>query len=266
VTDECCLPCGAAAGLARDVVATLTFPAGDLYSTAIRGSRVELMALRIPKIIPLFPLPDLVFFPHAYLPLHIFEPRYRAMVRDALEGDRIIGMTLLRDGWEELYYGNHAPIHPVGCAGRITAVQSMDGGRFNITLFGLTRFTVRDQFCDAPYRQAWVEPFHEGDASCPLPPGLKDDLHGLVREFGRLIGHASQIEVFLKRIVDEPAFLNLCCAELPFTPVEKQLFLESVNTTQQAKRLIGMLRFNVDHLARNPASTKNVGLSSPEYS
>ena len=85
--------------------------------------------------------------------------------------------------------------------------------------------------------------------------------HGLVREFGRLIGHASQVEVFLKRIVDEPAFLNLCCAELPFTPVEKQLFLESVNTTQQAKRLIGMLRFNVDHLARNPASTKNVGLS-----
>jgi Lon protease-like protein len=213
----------------------------------------------LPKVIPLFPLPDLVFFPHVCLPLHIFEPRYRAMVRDALDGDRIIGMTLLQDGWEEFYYENTAPIHSVGCAGRITAVQQMEGGRFNISLFGLTRFTVRDQFSDAPYRQAWVEPFHDGDVPPPLPAELKCDLHGLVREFGRLIGCSSKIEGFLKRVVHEPAFLNICCSELPFTPVEKQLFLEAANPLQQAKRLVEVLRFNIESLAGNQAPAKNVG-------
>lgn len=217
------------------------------------------MVLGLPKVIPLFPLPDLVFFPHIALPLHVFEPRYRAMVRDALDGERIIGMILLQDGWEDRYYENDAPIHSVGCAGKITAVQQMEGGRFNITLFGLTRFSVRDQFCDRPYRQAWVEPFHEGDAPSPLPSELKCQLHGLVKEFGKLIGRASQVEVFLQRVVHEPAFLNICCSELPFTPVEKQLFLEAVTPLQQAKRLVEVLRFNIETLARGSASAKNVG-------
>jgi Lon protease-like protein len=194
------------------------------------------MVLALPKVIPLFPLPDLVFFPHIALPLHIFEPRYRAMVRDALDGERIIGMILLQDGWEERYYDNSAPIHPVGCAGRITAVQQMEGGRFNITLFGLTRFSVRDQFSDAPYRQAWVEPFHDVEEPCPLPTELK----------------------CLRRVVHEPAFLNICCSELPFTPVEKQLFLEAATPVQQAKRLVEVLRFNIEALMRNSPSTKHV--------
>lgn len=203
------------------------------------------MVLRLPKIIPLFPLPDLVFFPHVSLPLHIFEPRYRTMVRDAMEGDRIIGMTLLQDGWEDRYYDNTAPIHPVGCAGKITAVQSMEGGRFNISLFGMTRFTVRDQFCDSPYRQGWIEPFHEGAPLVALPTPLKTELHGLIREFGRLAGRASQIEVFLKRVIGEPTFLNICCSELPLTTVEKQLLLESEDPIRQAKRLVELLRFHL---------------------
>jgi Lon protease-like protein len=218
------------------------------------------MALRIPKILPLFPLPDLVFFPHAYLPLHIFEPRYRAMVREALEGDRIIGMTLLQDGWEERYYDNTAPIHLTGCAGRITAVQSMDGGRFNITLFGLTRFAIRDQFCDRPYRQGWAEPFHDhAQPSAPLPADLKAELHGLLKTFGRMIGRGPQIELFVKRVVDERAFVNVCCSELPFTVVEKQLLLEAADPIQQARRLVELLRFAVGSPARKPAPTKNVG-------
>ncbi|MBI3608461.1 MAG: LON peptidase substrate-binding domain-containing protein [Nitrospirae bacterium] len=218
------------------------------------------MALRIPKIIPLFPLPDLVFFPHANLPLHIFEPRYRAMVREALEGDRIIGMTLLRDGWEERYYDNTAPIHLTGCAGRITAVQSMEGGRFNITLFGLTRFTVRDQFSDRSYRQGWVEPFHDhAQPSAPLPADLKTELHGLLKAFGRMIGRASHIERFLKRVVEEHAFVNLCCSELPFTAIEKQLLLESADPIHQTKRLVELLRFAVESPTRKPAPAKNVG-------
>ncbi|MEO5657174.1 MAG: LON peptidase substrate-binding domain-containing protein [Nitrospiria bacterium] len=205
------------------------------------------MAIRLPPIIPLFPLPDLVFFPHVSLPLHIFEPRYRAMVHDAVEGDRVIGMTLLQDGWEERYYDNAAPIHAVGCAGKITAVQSMEGGRYNITLFGMTRFTVRDQFTDAPYRQGWVEPFHDGEPS-PLPRELKLDLESLIRTFGRLTGRAAQIDVFLTRVIGDAAFVNICSAALPLTTVEKQLLLEAEDPLRQAKRLIELLRFKISTL------------------
>jgi len=65
-----------------------------------------LEALRTRGTIPVFPLPDLVFFPHATLPLHIFEPRYREMTEDALRGDRLIAMALLKPGWERAYDGN----------------------------------------------------------------------------------------------------------------------------------------------------------------
>src|SRR5262245_45827191 len=168
------------------------------------------MAKRLPKIIPLFPLPDLVFFPHVCLPLHIFEPRYRAMVRDALEGDRIIGMTLLKDGWEDRYYGHDAPIHTVGCAGKITAVQNMEDGRSNITLFGLTRFSIRDQFRDTPYRQGWVEPFHDRpDEPVALPLEVRAELDGLLRQFGRLVECTAQIASFLNMTIEEPTFLNI---------------------------------------------------------
>ena len=73
----------------------------------------------LPPTIPIFPLPNAVLFPNVFMPLHIFEARYRAMVSDALAGDRIIGMVLLRPGYEREYEGR-PPIYPVGCAGVIT--------------------------------------------------------------------------------------------------------------------------------------------------
>ena len=73
----------------------------------------------LPPTIPLFPLPNVVLFPNVLLPLHIFEPRYRDLVRDALAGDQVIGMVLLRPGYEGDYDGR-PPIYSVGCAGLIT--------------------------------------------------------------------------------------------------------------------------------------------------
>jgi Lon protease-like protein len=73
----------------------------------------------LPPTIPIFPLPNAVLFPNVFMPLHIFEPRYRAMVSDALAGDRIIGMVLLRAGFERDYEGRPA-IFPIGCAGVVT--------------------------------------------------------------------------------------------------------------------------------------------------
>src|SRR6476619_1113100 len=89
----------------------------------------------------LFPLPNLVFFPHVMQPLHIFEPRYRQMTTDALAGDRFIAMVLPLPGWEKDYAGAPA-LHPIGCIGKITADQVLDDGRFNLLLRGLARVKI----------------------------------------------------------------------------------------------------------------------------
>ena len=79
-------------------------------------------------LLPLFPLPNVVLFPNVFLPLHIFEPRYRQMVADALDTDRMIGMVLLRPGWDRDYEGN-PPVYAMGCSGVITHVDRQSDGQ-----------------------------------------------------------------------------------------------------------------------------------------
>ncbi len=102
---------------------------------------------------PIFPLPDVVFYPHVMLPLHIFEPRYREMVADALTGERLIAMALLKPNWEATYSEKSAAIHETVCLGRIVAEHRMADGRYNVALRGLTRATVLEESDDdTPYR------------------------------------------------------------------------------------------------------------------
>jgi uncharacterized protein len=95
----------------------------------------------LPSEIPLFPLPNVVLFPGALLPLHIFEPRYRAMVADALDNDRLIGIVMLRPGWDPDYEGA-PPVYPIGCGGFITHAEQLPDGRYNIMLRGLEKFRI----------------------------------------------------------------------------------------------------------------------------
>ena len=92
-------------------------------------------------LLPLFPLPNVVLFPNVFLPLHIFEPRYRAMVKDALASDRIIGMVLLRPGWQH-DYEKRPPVYPVGCSGVITHVEPLPDGRIYKNPFGLDPIVI----------------------------------------------------------------------------------------------------------------------------
>src|SRR4029453_17888527 len=105
----------------------------------------------LPPTLPLFPLPNAVLFPGVYLPLHIFEPRYRAMGQDAPAGNRTLGMTLLKPGFggenEE-----RPPIYAIGCAGLIAHAEPLPDGRFNIVLQGLERFRVMKGDYSRPYR------------------------------------------------------------------------------------------------------------------
>ncbi|HSE83050.1 MAG TPA: LON peptidase substrate-binding domain-containing protein [Thermodesulfobacteriota bacterium] len=114
-------------------------------------------------IVPLFPLATVVFFPNTLLPLHVFEPRYRQMVNDVLCGERIIGMILLKPGWEKGYYGN-PEVYSVACMGRVISVEPLEEGKFNIVLFGLKRVKVLEIIKDFPYRAVRV--------------GILEDIHG----------------------------------------------------------------------------------------
>ena len=113
-------------------------------------------------MVPLFPLPNVVLFPRVFLPLHIFEPRYREMVRDALAGDRIIGMVLLRDAGAAGDVHNPA-VFPTGCAGLITHCERLPDGRYNIVLRGLYKFRVVEEDRSRSYRRASVETLAEPD-------------------------------------------------------------------------------------------------------
>ncbi|HNP61634.1 MAG TPA: LON peptidase substrate-binding domain-containing protein, partial [Nitrospirales bacterium] len=118
----------------------------------------------IPDIVPIFPLPTTVFFPETYLPLHIFEPRYREMVRQTSAQGDCIGMALLKEGWED-EYEESPPIYPIGCVGRIISSHKLPDGRFNIVLQGLQRCTFEEQEVSTPYRQAQIIPYAQRGAA-----------------------------------------------------------------------------------------------------
>ena len=110
--------------------------------------------------VPLFPLPNVVLVPQAVLPLHIFEERYKAMTADALRGDRLIAMALLKPGWEKCYYSRPA-IEPVVCAGIILSHEKLADGTYNFLLQGLVRATVAREHGQEPYRLAELHPLKE---------------------------------------------------------------------------------------------------------
>lgn len=129
----------------------------------------------------LFPLPNVVLFPHVTLPLHIFEARYRQMTADALAGDRLIAMVLLRPGFEASYEGR-PPLYSTACIGRIVAEQTLADGRFNILLRGLSRARLLGEVHDDKlYRLAEVELLQDIDIRDPF---TERSLRAQLRQLG----------------------------------------------------------------------------------
>jgi Lon protease-like protein len=121
-------------------------------------------ATALPAVVPLFPLPNVVLFPKAVLPLHIFEERYKRMTADVLGSHRQVAMALLKAGWEKNYYG-HPAIEPVVCVGSILSHERLPDGRYNFLLQGHTRARVVREVGDESYRQAVLEPLVETEGS-----------------------------------------------------------------------------------------------------
>jgi uncharacterized protein len=209
----------------------------------------------LPPTIPIFPLPNVVLFPNVFLPLHIFEPRYRQMVEDALKGDRIIGMVLLRPGWEGKYEGR-PPVYPVGCAGVITHAERLPDGRFNIVLRGMEKFRVTAEDNSRAYRLAEVESISEPPTEnsraemrgerrrleallVPQPEG-----HGPSRSSGRHEFVEGRDPKVPSSMPDED-LVNALAQYLEFEPVEKQALLERDVLLDRCRSLIELLEMKV---------------------
>jgi Lon protease-like protein len=193
----------------------------------------------LPSTIPLFPLPNVVLFPGVFLPLHIFEPRYRSMTDEALAGDRLIGMVLLKPGYEAEYEGRPA-IYPVGCTGLITHAERLPDGRFNIVLQGLERFRVLEEDDSKPYRIGVIDRL-AGDTVAG------DDIL-------RLREKRQRIEQLLTPIVERagtelsvpPSMTDLDVVHalaqyLDLAPIEKQALLECETVLARAAALADLL-------------------------
>ena len=129
--------------------------------------------------VPLFPLPNVVLFPRAVLPLHIFEERYKEMTADALDGGRQVAMALLKPGWEKDYY--HRPaVEPVVCVGTILSHEQLPDGKYNFLLQGHTRARILGEVGGRPYRVARLEPISDTNG---LEIDLEDERRRLARRF-----------------------------------------------------------------------------------
>ena len=219
------------------------------------GSVKNRPMVELPKIVPVFPLPTVVFFPKTYLPLHIFEPRYREMVRDSLKGDQLIMMALLKEGWENSYYGS-PEIYPMGCVGKIVKSQDLEDGKYNILLYGLARAQIKESIFEKSYRQALIEPMSPMEHGVrTLSASLREGLLGLLKEYGKLIGAQQQMENFLKIEMDDDTLVNLFSSELNFTVTEKQFLLEAETLSQQCKRLMDLIQFKIHEVVKGQASS-----------
>jgi len=189
--------------------------------------------------VPLFPLGGAILFPRSQLPLHIFEPRYRAMVSDAVAGPgRIAMIQPLRDDDD-----NRAPLHTVGCLGEIGGIEELDDGRFNIVLVGTNRFRlVEEAPLEEPYRLADVDiaAFDDGEPE-PLPLVQRAEVEREARRLGDALGLA--IDWAAVNGLDDEMLVNAIAQVAPFDVGAKQALLEEPTLAGRADLVVQLMQF-----------------------
>lgn len=191
--------------------------------------------------IPIFPLPNVVLFPNVFLPLHIFEPRYRQMIAESLEGDRIIGMVLLRPGYQADYEGAPA-IYQTGCSGLISHVERLEDGRYNLVLRGLEKFTIRAEAPPEPgrlYRTAVATPVDER-----IDDNARDRLRALRGQLMQVLKPAfnGAIESRLPESMPDEDLINALAQYLEFDPAEKLALLEQPGPLARGTAMLELLQ------------------------
>lgn len=208
--------------------------------------------LSLPDRAPVFPLPNIVLFPGAFVPLHIFEPRYRRMACDALSGDACLALALLKPGFEPLYYTRRAPIHTVAGVGRIVAHERLAEGKFNLLVNGVARCRLVEDECDGPYRVAHLEPLDDDE---PLDDHLARRLQrDLKRTLDAAAAPLELREYWCELLRSEralPEIVDLCAHALPIDGELRQLLLADANTATRAALFMDYVRTFSDVYCRH---------------
>jgi len=199
-------------------------------------------------LLPLFPLPNVVLFPNVFLPLHIFEPRYREMVADALASDRMIGMVLLRPGWERDYEGR-PPIYSVGCSGVLTHNERLPDGRYNLVLRGIERFRIVEEDQGRSYRRAIVEPLRDGALTASDRAAIASQRTKLESILGPTQSSAGDPR--MPASMSDEDLVNALAQYLDLEPLEKQALLEQPCLRTRAESLVELLEMKI-MMARTP--------------
>jgi Lon protease-like protein len=204
------------------------------------------------RILPVFPLPNTVFFPHTSLPLHIFEPRYRAMVRDVTAGDELIVISrMVGNGFESL-----------GTVGRVHDLEALEDGRFNLVLEGLHRVSMVEVPCDTPYRQVHVEPRPERQGTDD-PNVIEQSKLELLATLSILLSVAqADIPAVLNQEQPFEVVVNKACAGLPVEASIRQRLLAEDDLIERHHMVSDLLETVIKSIAQSGAEGQG-GSSAP---
>jgi Lon protease-like protein len=192
--------------------------------------------------IPIFPLPNVVLFPGVILPLHIFEERYLNMVSDVLSHDQIIGMVLLRNGYQD-HFGDNPPVYDIGCSGLVTHSECLPDGRYNIVLRGLEKFKIHSEDQSHGYRIARVERIVEEEATISRNrlPTERRHLEQLLERQLTMAGKESKVP----RAMTDENLVNTLAQYLDFDAVEKQALLQREGLVARCRSLIELMEMKM---------------------
>ena len=199
------------------------------------------MSGALPLRAPLFPIAGAILFPRAQLPLHIFEPRYREMVREAIDGDGLIAIVQPRDPDSE--DEARPQLFDVGCVGEIVGLEELEDGRFNIILNGSNRFRILNEVdLETPYRVADLDVGAFDDSE---PPALAIARRAEVERESRRLGDALGLSVDWDSVarLDDEILVNAIAQVAPFDVSAKQALLESETLEQRADLLVQLMQF-----------------------
>ena len=198
------------------------------------------------SVIPLFPLPSTVFYPNTSLPLHIFEPRYRNMVEEALNGKGEIGIILLKPGWESDYQGT-PEIMATGCVGKIERHSKLPEGKYNILLSGLYRFRILNETGGKVYRQAevtFLKEINDQDLTTKTSP-IKEQLIRVMQLYLKNLPDETKVEqtLDLENCRKLAEFVDKLTNQFDLPPNKMQEFLEQQDVQKRANSLYSLIEF-----------------------
>jgi ATP-dependent Lon protease len=209
----------------------------------------------------LFPLPNLVLFPHVMQPLHIFEPRYCELFREALAGDRLIAMAVLAPGWEADYEGR-PPLYPTACLGRIAAHHRLPDGSYNLLLTGLKRVEiVRELPPVKTFREAEVKLCEDSYPDVPAEAAeqLRRRFHeAFMKILPALVKTHGQVAPLTEGDMPLGVLTDIIGYMLDIPLADKQTLLAESNVHRRAEVLL-------EHLARAAADTKPGAAGALEF-